>query len=73
MVPCDPSEWRIISSASVFRTYIFVKIESAKDHQGQSVVWNIHTHTHHSQISWLATVRGDIQENHQVCVPAEGF
>lgn len=61
MVPSDPSEWRIISSASVFRTYIFVQIESAKDHRGQSVVWNTHTHTctHHSQISWLATMRGD--------------
>ena len=48
MVPSDPSgayypEWCIISSASVFRTYIFVQIESAKDYQGQSVVWNTHT------------------------------
>ena len=46
MVSSDPSEWRIISSASVFRTYIFVQSESAKDHRGQSVVWNTHTHTH---------------------------
>ena len=59
MVPSDPSgayypEWCIISSASVFRTYIFVQIESAKDYQGQSVVWNTHTHTHTPQSDFLA-------------------
>ena len=59
MVPGDPSGWHILSAVLQFlrRAYLF-KLNQPKT--ARDNLWSgTHTHTHHSQISWLAAGRED--------------